>query len=414
MCNIWATLDVLNSTSSILHMCVMSIERYIAICHPLYYRKHKSSRFDNVAAKIALVWLLSAMLSSCLLISGQIWPESLYVDRTCRVSWKKFQLYGSIFAFFIPLVIVLVTYTMTTARLYQKSIAHECMQELEKINLSRRGGSIRGGSLRDVIGLQQNEGAKTPEDRTREFKRSEALLKLSAKRLINGSTSSPDGSNYELVSQNGDCSRMDAIPEAHCNRMLYRGKRGSESCLPLYGQHNHRRQGSVQKHILKRGGHSSSTRSASTRSNHSGQFNPRAKSHSTRSQSHSLSSMTSANLSRENHASIVLGLVFVSFVIGWTPFFLLNLLSATCDECQPDPTVMSVFEWLGWVSSLFNPFIYTVFNRIYRRTFWNLLHGYCCWNQKRRAKWNSQNRRKFKAKVYVHYRVHEYQASTNV
>jgi len=74
-------------------------------------------------------------------------------------------------------------------------------------------------------------------------------------------------------------------------------------------------------------------------------------------------------------ATRVLGVMFAVFVVFWTPFFVLNLLSASCPACvrSADGTVWTVLVWLGWVSSLANPVIYTSFSPAFRAAFRRLL-----------------------------------------
>ena len=74
-------------------------------------------------------------------------------------------------------------------------------------------------------------------------------------------------------------------------------------------------------------------------------------------------------------ATRVLGVMFVVFVVLWTPFFVLNLLSAACPGCvrSVDPRVWTVLVWLGWISSLANPIIYTSFSPAFRAAFRRLL-----------------------------------------
>ena len=74
-------------------------------------------------------------------------------------------------------------------------------------------------------------------------------------------------------------------------------------------------------------------------------------------------------------ATRVLGVMFVVFVVLWTPFFVLNLLSAVCPHCVQSvaPSVWTVLVWLGWVSSLANPIIYTSFSPAFRAAFRRLL-----------------------------------------
>uniref|UniRef100_T1HCX7 G_PROTEIN_RECEP_F1_2 domain-containing protein n=2 Tax=Rhodnius prolixus TaxID=13249 RepID=T1HCX7_RHOPR len=92
----------------------------------------------------------------------------------------------------------------------------------------------------------------------------------------------------------------------------------------------------------------------------------------------------------EQKASKVLGLVFFTFVLCWSPFFVLNIIFAACPSCPVPTHVVDVCLWLGYVSSTINPIIYTIFNRTFRAAFIRLLMCKCSrWN--RLARYRSVN-----------------------
>ena len=45
----------------------------------------------------------------------------------------------------------------------------------------------------------------------------------------------------------------------------------------------------------------------------------------------------------------------------WLPFFVVALLMPLCKVCEPSKLVFSIFLWLGYLNSLLNPIIYTIF-----------------------------------------------------
>lgn len=57
LCPIWLFLDVLFSTASIMHLCAISLDRYIAIKKPIQHSQYKSRA--KAMLKIALVWIIS-------------------------------------------------------------------------------------------------------------------------------------------------------------------------------------------------------------------------------------------------------------------------------------------------------------------------------------------------------------------
>lgn len=77
------------------------------------------------------------------------------------------------------------------------------------------------------------------------------------------------------------------------------------------------------------------------------------------------------NLSNEQRASKVLGIVFLLFVVMWCPFFITNITSALCASCDVNviARLMEIFVWVGYMSSGINPLVYTLFNKTFRQAF---------------------------------------------
>lgn len=77
------------------------------------------------------------------------------------------------------------------------------------------------------------------------------------------------------------------------------------------------------------------------------------------------------NLSNEQRASKVLGIVFMLFVVMWCPFFITNVTSVLCNSCSDQimERLLDIFVWVGYVSSGVNPLVYTLFNKTFRGAF---------------------------------------------
>ncbi|XP_076748597.1 serotonin receptor [Xylocopa sonorina] len=78
---------------------------------------------------------------------------------------------------------------------------------------------------------------------------------------------------------------------------------------------------------------------------------------------------------RERKAAKTLAIITGAFVACWLPFFLVALLRATCEVCEPPELIASVFLWLGYFNSTLNPVIYTVFSPEFRQAFKRMLCG---------------------------------------
>ncbi|XP_041646946.1 5-hydroxytryptamine receptor 2B [Cheilinus undulatus] len=126
LCPIWLFLDVLFSTASIMHLCAISLDRYIAIKKPIQHSQYKSRA--KAMLKIALVWLISIGIAIPIPIKGlknQHHPNNITFNsnHTCLLktdTFREFIMFGSLVAFFIPLTIMMVIYLLTVQALRKK------------------------------------------------------------------------------------------------------------------------------------------------------------------------------------------------------------------------------------------------------------------------------------------------------
>lgn len=106
-CDVWAAVDVLCCTASIMSLCVISIDRYIGVSHPLQYPNIVTGRRALLA--MLGVWVLSLVISIGPLLG---WKEPPSPDHTvCVITEEPFYaLFSSLGSFYIPLIVILVMY----------------------------------------------------------------------------------------------------------------------------------------------------------------------------------------------------------------------------------------------------------------------------------------------------------------
>ncbi|XP_051936891.1 alpha-1A adrenergic receptor-like [Hippocampus zosterae] len=106
-CDIWAAVDVLCCTASIMSLCVISIDRYIGVSHPLQYPGIVTEKRALLA--MLGVWVLSVVISIGPLLGWKQPPSP--DDTVCSITEEPFYaLFSSLGSFYIPLVVILAMY----------------------------------------------------------------------------------------------------------------------------------------------------------------------------------------------------------------------------------------------------------------------------------------------------------------
>ncbi|XP_007940220.1 5-hydroxytryptamine receptor 2B [Orycteropus afer afer] len=121
LCPAWLFLDVLFSTASIMHLCAISVDRYIAIKKPIQASQCNSRATAFI--KITVVWLISIGIAIPIPIKGIEVDVGNLNNITCALTkdrFGNFMLFGSLAAFFMPLAIMIVTYLLTIHALQKK------------------------------------------------------------------------------------------------------------------------------------------------------------------------------------------------------------------------------------------------------------------------------------------------------
>ncbi|GAA38219.1 Octopamine receptor beta-2R [Clonorchis sinensis] len=129
-CDVFNANDVLFSTASILHLCCISMERYIAIINPLSYdRKMTKSR---VTLMITTTWILSILISYLPIMSGIYTTAEYLVQRGSQHEVCEFvvnpiyAVVSSSTSFTIPSIVMVAVYVRIyiEARKQERKIHH--------------------------------------------------------------------------------------------------------------------------------------------------------------------------------------------------------------------------------------------------------------------------------------------------
>ncbi|NWH40579.1 DRD1C protein, partial [Chloropsis hardwickii] len=119
-CDLWVAFDIMCCTASILHLCLISVERYCAIANPFRYQRRVTRRVAYVT--IGVAWLLSLLISFIpvqlhwhkdreLPSREQLGLNGSAEEGSCDPSLSRtYAISSSLISFYIPVAIMLGTY----------------------------------------------------------------------------------------------------------------------------------------------------------------------------------------------------------------------------------------------------------------------------------------------------------------
>src|SRR6218665_2317522 len=116
VCVAWYSLDVLFTSSTICHLCMISIDRYMTLMHPLRFGHSRRKR--HTALKITVVWIISFCIAGPLFVLSMFDTQQSTVHyKGCGPETPLFIITATVTSFYLPLLIMTVMYALTVRAL---------------------------------------------------------------------------------------------------------------------------------------------------------------------------------------------------------------------------------------------------------------------------------------------------------
>lgn len=309
LCRVWITLDILLCTASILNLCIISLDRYLAVTRPLHYATQRSKRSAGVM--IVLVWLLSVLVTL-----PPLWGWSAHVmqGQQCTMSRNiGYRIYSTSVSFLLPFLIMTFVYVriFAVARQRRKLVRSSRPQS---INIP----STSGG----------NKSTKNSSNSTNNVQRTQ-----------DSSTEDIGPVKEKSTAQKPMLRRRAALPGTVALSVMLRPT-GTMVALTML------------------------TSSGCTTNQLGETYIKNDKENRKRER---------AAFNREHKTAKTLAVVVGCFTFCWIPFFTMYLAQPFLPCARIHPIVVTVITWLGYINSVFNPFIYAFYNHEYAAAFKRIL-----------------------------------------
>ncbi|VDK36503.1 unnamed protein product [Taenia asiatica] len=137
ICDLYSISDVLLCTLSILSLCTISIDRYLAITKPLQYAAKRTPR--RMLIMIIICWLLSAAISIPPVYGWEQKNSPFYCGYSEELTY---QIYATMTAFYIPLTVMLVLYGKILFLAKQMALVDAHVGRKSSIDTQARASSV--------------------------------------------------------------------------------------------------------------------------------------------------------------------------------------------------------------------------------------------------------------------------------
>lgn len=391
-CDLWLAMDYVVSNASVMNLLVISFDRYFSITRPLTYRAKRTPKRAGIM--IALAWLVSIILWAPPILCWQYFVGKRTVpERRCQIQFfsEPVITFGTaIAAFYIPVSVMTILY----CRIYKETEKRtKDLAELQEVNHSTDPDtknesqmSIIKSCLSTTRRQNQVSWASSTQNNTKfantfndEWCKADQLTTFTSYASSEEEEHAPGvllvyknhvrRENNSVLCNNGE----------EENFFLSAGKNNSHNCKMFV---SYRFKPCVKDSNCTQTKNENPTATSSMLSL-SESMSMQSTALSSKPNNPILKSQITKRkrmvLIKERKAAQTLSAILLAFILTWTPYNIMVLISTFCSDCIP-LSLWHLGYWLCYVNSTVNPMCYALCNKTFQKTFRMLL--LCQWKKR--------------------------------
>ncbi|KFQ43435.1 Muscarinic acetylcholine receptor M5, partial [Nestor notabilis] len=374
-CDLWLALDYVASNASVMNLLVISFDRYFSITRPLTYRAKRTPKRAGIM--IGLAWLISFVLWAPVILCWQYFVgERTVPPEECQIQflYEPIITFGTaIAAFYIPVSVMTILY----CRIYKetekrtKDLAElqgsESVAEFEMIKPQK-------AFLKSCFSCKQQNLAKRERCQA-----SWSSSSRSTSATVKASQAASTCIDWAKADQLTTCSSYasseeeDKLATDSVFQVTYRSPskghvQKSKKCVAYKFRLVVKADGTQEANNGCRKVKITPCPAALSKEPSIKSMDPNI--------NNQITKRKRMVLIKERKAAQTLSAILLAFIITWTPYNIMVLISTFCSDCIP-LTLWHLGYWLCYVNSTVNPMCYALCNKTFRKTFKMLL--FCQW-----------------------------------
>ncbi|XP_016429364.1 muscarinic acetylcholine receptor M1-like [Sinocyclocheilus rhinocerous] len=361
-CDVWLALDYVASNASVMNLLAISVDRYLSVMRPLTYRATRTPR--RAAVLITLAWTVSFVLwAPAILFWQYIVGERTVPEGECSVQFLSQPVitFGTaIAAFYLPVSVMVALYW----RVYRET--EKRSQQLAGL-IASQGGRTGNTSQRSCHSNSRSVEDVRPQTDQNQHKKTHSTICP----IITHRTAAWWKKRRERDETSNSCTTY-SHPQMHTD-CISPTPDDSNKYIPLVR---------MDKTTVSNLPNDCDATKRSCESAVNSPMNPITTS-AMQAPARSLARRArTSGLIREKKAARTLSAILLAFIVTWTPYNIMVLVSTFCDDCVPEG-LWQLGYWLCYVNSTVNPVCYALCNKHFRVTFRALL--LCRWKEHKKG-----------------------------